>query len=209
MVCSFPAVPESLHFESLDLAYLGLASFGFEHWETAGFATASLAAQDSVVLDFAAQDKVVDSAMEQFAVQDKAVDSAMEQFAAQDKAVDSAMGQFVAQGKVAPEMAVGFALEHLAVPDFAALGMAAVLDFAVLGMAAVPARKVSAVLDLGVLPARKGLAVLMQNRCCRCFFLFLVEVPGDYLCYLCYLRREKFPYLIRYLFVRSFNFLHT
>ena len=196
---------------------MGFASFGFENWETAGFAMASLAALDLVVLDFAAQDKIVDFAMERFA--------------AQDKAADSAMGQFAVQGKAVLEMAVGFALERLAVPDFVALSaaavldfvaldMAAVLDFVALGMAAVPnfaaqgkvavpARKVSAVLDLGVLPARKGLAVLMQNRCCRCFFLFLVEVPGDYLCYLCYLHREKFPYLIRYLFVRSFNFLHT
>ena len=156
---------------------------------------ASLAALDLVVLDFAAQDKIVDFAMERFA--------------AQGKAADSAMGQFAVQGKAVLEMAVGFALERLAVPDFVALSAAAVPNFAAQGKAAVPARKVSAVLDLGVLPARKGLAVLMQNRCCRCFFLFLVEVPGDYLCYLCYLHREKFPYLIRYLFVRSFNFLHT
>ncbi len=170
-----------------------------------GFAAQEFAARDRVA-GFAVPDKSVDFAREHFAVLDLAV-PARERFAALDKSADSAaqdkaVGSAVLH-KVADSARACLFARDFAVPDKVVRGRA------VPGKSADPARKVSAVPDLDVLPARKGLVLhLLYAQAHYCRFLLSARAPGCCLRWLCYLHRKKFPYLIRYLFVHSFNFLH-
>ena len=213
-VAGFAVPDKSVDFAREHFAVLDLAVPARERFAALD-KSADSAAQDKAV-GSAVLHKVADSARaclfaRDFAVLDLAV-PAMERFAAREfaalgKAADSAAldksADFAVLHKAADSARARLFVRDFAVPD------KVVRDRTVLGTAADPARKVSAVPDLDVLPARKGLVLhLLYAQAHYCRFLLSARAPGCCLRWLCYLHRKKFPYLIRYLFVHSFNFLH-